>query len=162
MPVTPSSYLMKKEEVKPEWYVLDVDGLVVGRIATKIAQVLMGKHKPTYTPNVECGDFVVVLNVDKIRFSGKPLAHSKHPYYTTKMAKKDYDRYTGYPSGLKFTSAIDVWQRHPERILIEAVRRMLPKNKLRPSMLKKLKCYTGTEHPHQAQQPVDFPDYLRS
>lgn len=162
MPVMPSSYLMKKEEVKPEWYVLDADGLVVGRIASKIAQVLMGKHKPTYTPNVECGDFVIVVNVDKIRFSGKPLAHDKHPYFTTKMAKKEYDRYTGYPSGLKFTSAIDVWQRHPERILIEAVRRMLPKNKLRPSMLKKLKCYAGAQHPHQAQQPQEFPEYLRS
>ena len=161
MATATSSYLMKKEEVSPCWYVVDGDGQIVGRLATQIATVLMGKHKPTYTPHVECGDFVIVVNAEKVRFSGQPLAHPKHPYFTSKMARKLYDRYTGYPSGLKFTPAGEVWARHPERILSEAVRRMLPKNKLRPSMLKKLKLYVGPEHPHQAQQPEAFPEYLR-
>jgi len=161
MPSATSSYLMKKEEVNPSWYVVDADGMVVGRLATQIALVLMGKHKPTYTPHVECGDFVIVVNADKVRFSGASLAHKKHPYYTTKMATKEYQRYTGYPSGQRITTAGEMWEKHPERILQEAVRRMLPKNKLRPSMMKKLKLYAGPQHPHQAQNPEELPEHLR-
>ncbi len=161
MPAASSSYLMKKEEVNPSWYVVDADGMVVGRLASQIALVLMGKHKPTYTPHVECGDFVIVVNAEKARFSGQPLAHEKHPYFTTKMAKKVYQRYTGYPGGQRNATAGEVWDRHPERIISEAVRRMLPKNKLRPSMMKKLKLYVGPQHPHQAQEPEQLPDYLR-
>ena len=162
MPIAASSYLMKKEDVRPEWYIADADGQIVGRLAAKIAMILMGKHKPTYTPHVACGDFVVVVNVEKVRFSGKPLSHRKHPYFTTKMAQKTYDKYTGYPSGLRFVPAAEVWEKHPERILREAVRRMLPKNKLRATMLKRLKLYVGPQHPHQAQQPLDLPEHLRA
>jgi len=161
MPAASSSYLMKKEDVNPQWYVVDADGQIVGRLASKIALILMGKHKPTYTPHVPCGDFVVVVNVEKVRFSGNPLAHDTHPYYTTKMDRKEYQRYTGYPSGQRVTTAGEMLKRHPERILREAVRRMLPKNKLRATMLKKLKLYAGPQHPHQAQQPEEFPQHLR-
>lgn len=156
------SYMAKKEEVQPRWYVVDGEAQIVGRLAAKVATVLMGKHKPSYTPHVDCGDYVIVLNVDRVRFSGSPLAHPKHPHFTTKMQNKTYERYSGYPGGRRVMSAIEVWERHPERILREAVRRMLPKTKLGRSMLKKLKLYTGAEHPHQAQQPEQLPDHLRA
>lgn len=155
------TFMAKKETVEPNWFILDADGFIVGRLATKIAMVLMGKHKPTYTPHVDCGDCLVVLNAGRVRFSGHDLAHPDHPYFTTKMQKKTYDRYSGYPGGRTVTSAEDVWARHPEKILEEAVRRMLPKSKLGRAMLKKLKLFTGTEHPHQAQNPQELPDYLR-
>ncbi|MEW4529134.1 50S ribosomal protein L13 [Maioricimonas sp. JC845] len=151
----------KRETVTPSWYVVDGDGQIVGRFAVKLANVLMGKHKPTYTPHVDCGDYVVVLNADKVRFSGQPLAHESHPYFTQKMLRKEYDHYTGYPSGRKVATAADLLERKPEMILQEAVRRMLPKNKLGRQMLRKLKLYAGTEHPHQAQQPVELPEHLR-
>ncbi len=154
------TYMAKKEAVEPDWFVIDVDGMIVGRVATKLATVLMGKHKPTYTPHVDCGDCVIVLNADRVRFSGSELAHPKHPYFTTKMQKKTYEKYSGYPGGRTVMTAEHVWSRHPERILQEAVRRMLPKNKLGTAMLKKLKLFNGTEHPHQAQNPVEFPAYL--
>lgn len=152
--------MAKKEAVQPDWYVLDVDGMIVGRIATQLATVLMGKHKPSYTPHVDCGDYVIVLNCDRIRFTGKELAHDSHPYFTQKMLKKEYQRYTGYPSGQRIQTAAQVLERKPEFILSEAVRRMLPKSKLGRQMLKKLKLYTGTEHGHQAQQPQGFPEHL--
>lgn len=154
------SYMAKKEEVRADWFVLDADGEIVGRLATKIATVLMGKHKPSYTPHVDCGDYVIVLNADKVRFSGNSVAHPKHPYFTSKMLKKTYERYTGYPSGRRIMTAAEVWERKPEMLLHEAVRRMLPKNKLGKAMLGKLKLYSGTEHPHQAQNAQEFPEYL--
>lgn len=154
------TYMAKKETTTPDWFVLDGDNLIVGRIATQIATVLMGKHKPTYTPHVDCGDCVIVVNCERVRFSGQKLAHPDYPYLTTKMIKKEYDRYSGYPGGRTVESGFDVWQRRPELILKEAVRRMLPKNKLGRQMLKKLKLYVGPEHPHQAQNPVEFPQYL--
>lgn len=160
MPVLPKSYMAKKETTEPDWYVVDGGGEVVGRFAARIANILMGKHKPTYTPHVDCGDCVVVVNCEKVRFSGAGVAHSEHPQFTVKMLKKEYDHYSGYPSGRKVETAADVWKRHPERILSEAVRRMLPKNKLGKKMLKKLKLYVGPHHPHQAQQPKEFPEYL--
>ena len=153
--------LMKKEEVRPEWFVVDGDGQIVGRFAAKLAQVLMGKHKPTYTPHVDTGDFVVVVNADRVRFGGKSLAHSEHPYFTVKMQRKEYQRYTGYPGGRRVMTGTQVWQRKPEQILREAVRRMLPKSKLGRRMLDKLKLYSGPDHPHQAQQPRDLPEHLR-
>ena len=153
--------LARNETFEPEWFILDADGMIVGRLAAKLATILMGKHKPTYTPHVDTGDFVIVLNADRVRFSGKPFSHPNMPYYTQKTDRKTYKHYTGYPSGLRIEPAVQVWTRHPEKILTEAVRRMLPKNKLGRQMLKKLKLYTGTEHPHQAQQPKDLPDYLR-
>ncbi len=154
------TYMAKKEEVRPQWFVVDADKQIVGRLAAKLAVVLMGKHKPTYTPHVDCGDYIVVLNVERVRFSGRPLAHPRHPYFSSKMLSKTYDRYTGYPGGRRIETAADVWERKPEFILHEAVRRMLPKNKLGKAMLKKLKLYTGTEHPHQAQQPEQLPEHL--
>lgn len=154
------TYMAKNTDVSPNWYIVDADAQIVGRLATRIANVLMGKHKPTYTPHVDCGDYVIVLNVERVRFSGSSMQHPDHPYFSTKMLKKTYDHYTGYPSGRRVETAIQIWERKPEMILHEAVRRMLPKNKLGRQMLKKLKLHTGTEHHHQAQQPVDLPDYL--
>lgn len=154
------SYMANKETVQPCWLVVDADAQIVGRLATKIATVLMGKHKPSYTPHVDCGDFVIVLNAERVRFSGKSVGHPRHPYFTSKMLTRTYEHYSGYPSGRTVMTAADVWERNPETILREAVRRMLPKNKLGRAMLKKLKLYCGTEHPHQAQNPQPIPEYL--
>jgi large subunit ribosomal protein L13 len=152
-----TSYLAKAGEVQQRWLLFDADGQIVGRMAVKLATILMGKHKPTYTPNVDCGDFVVVINAEKVRFGGSRMAHATHPYFTSKMMSKKYDRYTGYPGGRKETSAAELLARRPEEILLLAVRRMLPKNKIGRAMLKKLKVYRGTEHPHQAQSPTPIP-----
>ncbi len=160
MPVVTKTFMAKKEQTAPEWYVVDADSQIVGRLAAKLAIVLMGKHKPTYTPHVDCGDCVVVVNAERVRFSGKALAHPRHPYFTEKMLHKIYERYTGYPGGRRLTTAAQLWERQPEQILREAVRRMLPKNKLGRQMLKKLKLYTGPNHPHQAQQPKELPEHL--
>lgn len=147
------SYLAKAGEVKPAWLLVDADGQVVGKLAVKLATILMGKHKPIYTPHVDCGDFVVVINAEKVRFGGRRMAHPTHPHFTSKMASKIYDHYTGYPGGRKLRPAAELLERKPEEILRLAVRRMLPKNKLGRHMLKKLKLYRGSEHPHQAQVP---------
>jgi len=160
MPALQKCFLAKKEAVKPEWFVVDGDAQIVGRLAVQIATVLMGKHKPGYTAHVDTGDFVVVVNVERIAFTGKDLRHPKHPYFTTKMKAKEYHSFTGYAAGLRIRTAAQVWERFPERILQEAVRRMLPKTKLGSDMLKKLKLYAGPEHPHQAQEPRPFPAYL--
>lgn len=149
-----------RDDVRPGWYVVDADAQIVGRLAARLATVLMGKHRPEYTPHVDCGDYVVVVNAEKVRFSGKDLAHGEHPYFTDKMLTKTYERYSGYPGGRHVQTAAQVWERHPERILREAVRRMLPKSKLGRQMLNKLKLYTGPEHPHQAQQPEPMPEHL--
>lgn len=134
------TYVAKPGEVEQQWWVYDADGAVVGRLAAEIATLLMGKHRPTYTPHVDTGDFVVVINAEKIHFTGK------------KWDLKRYTWYSGYP-GLKSEKAGDRLARRPELILLEAVRRMLPKNKLATKMLGKLKIYAGSEHPHQAQNP---------
>lgn len=137
------TYVAKPGEVEQKWWVVDGTDLVVGRLASDIAVVLMGKHRPEYTPHVDTGDFVIVTNVDKVRFSG------------TKWANKTYTWYTGYP-GLRSETAAARFARKPERILYDAVRRMLPKNKLGRKMLSKLKIYTGDSHPHQSQQPQEL------
>lgn len=134
------TYMAKPGEVEQKWWVVDATDKVVGRLASDIAMILMGKHRPTYTPHVDTGDFVVVVNADKVTFSGQ------------KWDQKTYTWYTGYP-GLRSTTAAERRERQPEMILREAVRRMLPKNKLARQMLSKLKIYTGGEHPHQAQRP---------
>lgn len=134
------SYMAKPGEVEQQWWVVDAEDQVVGRLAVKIATLLMGKHRPTYTPHVDTGDFVIVLNCGKVAFTGN------------KWEQKKYTWYTGY-TGQKSITASDRRERHPERILREAVRRMLPKNRLGRKMLLKLKLYTGTEHPHVAQNP---------
>ncbi len=126
------------------WVHVDAQGEVLGRLATRIAMILMGKHKPTYTPNADNGDFVVVTNCSAIRVTGR------------KLDQRFHERYSGHPSGRKVHSWRQVRDTHPERLLEESVRRMLPKNKIGVSMLKKLKAYAGEEHPHQAQQPVSL------
>jgi len=134
------TYVAKPGEIEKQWWLMDADGAVVGRLAAEIATLLMGKHRPTYTPHVDTGDFVVVINAEKIRFTGK------------KWEQKRYTWYSGYP-GLKSESAGERLERRPELIITEAVRRMLPKNKLAVKMLSKLKVYAGSEHPHHAQNP---------
>ncbi|MCA8991769.1 MAG: 50S ribosomal protein L13 [Planctomycetaceae bacterium] len=155
------SFVAKKEEVQPDWFLADATGEVVGRLAVRLATVLMGKHKPSYTPHVDCGDFVVVVNAEKIRFTGRTLAHPTNPNFTTKMVSKEYEWFTGYPGGRKVVSADEWLEKHPERIIMEAVRRMLPKNKLGRKMLKKLRVFAGPNHKHQAQQPQPFPEYIK-
>ncbi|MHC4792650.1 MAG: 50S ribosomal protein L13 [Planctomycetota bacterium] len=135
------SFMAKKGELEPKWMLVDADGAVLGRMASKIAPILMGKNKPTYTPHVETGDYVVVVNAEKVRVTGK------------KAKDKEYDYYTHYPGGRKFVSFADMMAKRPEKVIELAVSRMLPKNKLRRKMLKKLKVYRGPEHDHQAQKP---------
>jgi large subunit ribosomal protein L13 len=127
------------------WLVVDAQDQVLGRLAVRIATALMGKHKPTYTPHVDCGDFVIVLNADKVKLTGR------------KAEEMVYQRYSGYPGGQKVIPLKRVLQRHPERVLREAVRRMLPKNRLARRMLAKLRLYSEDTHPHQAQHPEPLP-----
>ncbi len=134
------TYMARPQELKPKWWLVDAKDKVVGRLASDIAMILMGKHRPTYTPHVDTGDFVVVVNADKVIFSGK------------KWDQKRYTWYTGY-TGLRAETPAQRIARKPEKILSEAVRRMLPKNKLAVKMLSKLKVYAGEQHPHQAQEP---------
>ena len=150
------SYCAKPADVKPVWYIVDGTDLIVGRLAVKVANILMGKHRPTYTPHVACGDCVIVINADKVRFSGKLMAHDTHTSFTKKMAVKEYQHFTGYPSGRKVVLGADMLKRRPTFILHEAVRRMLPKNKLNAVMMSRLKLYAGTQHPHQAQMPQEL------
>ena len=134
------TFMAKPGEVQQQWWLVDADDKMVGRLATEIAMLLMGKHRPTYTPHVDTGDYVVVINAEKVEFSGK------------KWQQKLYRWYTGY-NGLRSETAEHRRNRRPELILHEAVRRMLPKTRLGRVMLDKLKIYSGSEHPHQAQQP---------
>ena len=152
--------IAKAETTSPTWYVVDGKDQIVGRFATKLATILMGKHKPEYTPHVLCGDAVVVLNAHLVRMSGNDFAHPTHPGMTHRMARKEYETYSGFPGGQKVRTGAEVAESHPERILQEAVRRMLPKNRLATRMLKNLRLVNGTEHGHQAQQPQPLPEYL--
>lgn len=131
----------KKEAVERKWFVVDAEGETVGRMCTKIAHVLKGKHKPSYTPHIDCGDYVIVINADKIRFTG------------SKMDQKEYITFSGYPGGQKRIVAKDLLVKKPTAIVENAVRGMLPKNTLGRNMFRKLFVYAGTEHPHEAQQP---------
>ncbi len=131
----------KKEEVAREWYLIDAENLVLGRVATSIANILRGKNKPVFTPSVDTGDFVIVVNADKIALSGK------------KLADKMYYSHSGYPGGIKSISAGKLQEKNPGEIIRIAVKGMLPKNKLARQMLTKLKIYSGPTHPHEAQQP---------
>jgi len=134
------TYVAKPGEIEQKWLLVDATDKIVGRLASRIAVILMGKHRPTYTPHVDTGDYIVVVNAEKVKFTGK------------KWEQKEYRWYTGYP-GQKSVTAATRLERQPEKILREAVRRMLPKNKLATQMLSKLKIYAGTDHPHQAQNP---------
>ena len=143
--MTTKTYMAKKGELARKWYVVDISGKVLGRAATKIATVLMGKHRPEYTPHVDTGDYVIVVNAAEVRVTGN-----------NKLTDKVYKRYSGYPSGLKLTTLDEMLAKHPERVISEAVRRMLPKSRLGRAMLKKLKVFSGSEHRHQAQQPEEM------
>jgi large subunit ribosomal protein L13 len=155
------TWMARKEDVcNPDWLVVDADGHIVGRLATQIALVLMGKHKPGYTPHVNDGDFVIVTNVERVRFTGGAMVHADVPYMSTKMSRKIYRRYTGYPGGQRERTAVELWKHRPEQILREAVRRMLPKNKLGAHMLKRLRLFVGPEHTYQSQVPKPFPAHL--
>jgi len=135
------TFSAKPETVQHNWYVVDASGKVLGRLASQIALRLRGKHKPEYTPHVDTGDYIVVLNVDKLRVTGR------------KAQNKIYHRHTGYPGGIYSTNFTKLQARHPDRVLRLAVKGMLPKGPLGYAMIKKMKMYTGADHPHTAQQP---------
>lgn len=135
---------LRKEDVQREWYIVDAEDMIVGRLATRIATVLRGKHKPSYTPHVDGGDYVIVVNADKIRFTGN------------KLNAKEYIRFSGYPGGQKRRTAKEMLQYKPTDVMEKAVRGMLPKTRLGRKMIKKLFVYAGSEHPHQAQQPKEL------
>ncbi len=143
-----STTIARPADVQRNWYVVDAADQVLGRLASRIASVLRGKHKPTFTPHVDCGDFVVVVNADKIKLTGR------------KLDQKQYHAYSGYPGGLHSKTARQVLDTHPERVLQSAVKRMLPKNRLAKDMFTKLKVYAGESHPHAAQKPQPFPEYV--
>ncbi|MGC8758623.1 MAG: 50S ribosomal protein L13 [Bryobacteraceae bacterium] len=130
-----------KSEIQRSWFVIDASGIALGRVATQAAKLLMGKHKPTYTPFLDCGDHVIVVNAEKAVLTGK------------KEEQKIYRRHSGYPGGLKEISAGDLRQKRPVRLVEEAIRGMLPKTKLGKQMYRKLKVYAGDRHPHAAQKP---------
>lgn len=135
------SYMAKNGEVEQKWYLIDAKDQTVGRLATKVAVILRGKYKPEFTPHADIGDFVVIVNADKVRFSGR------------KWAQKTYYRYTQYPGGLRSVTANELRENEPEEILRKAVWGMLPKTKWQKTLLSRLKVYSGENHPHSAQQP---------
>lgn len=135
------TYVTKPADIERAWYVVDAEGQTLGRLASSVASILRGKHKPIYNPSVDCGDFVIVLNADKVAVTGR------------RLEQKKYYRHSLYIGGLTEISLRDQLQQHPERVIESAVRGMLPKNALGRKMFKKLKVYAGNEHPHAAQQP---------
>ncbi|HEY8482178.1 MAG TPA: 50S ribosomal protein L13 [Spirillospora sp.] len=138
------TYTPKPADVQRQWYVIDATDVVLGRLASQVAQLLRGKHKPIYAPHIDTGDFVVVVNADKVAMSGN------------KAERKRAYRHSGYPGGLRSVTYAELLAKHPERAVEKAVKGMLPKNSLGRKMFKKLKVYAGPEHPHQAQKPVPF------
>lgn len=138
------TYVTKLDDIKREWFVVDAAGQSLGRLATRIAAILRGKHKPIFTPGLDTGDFVVVVNAEQITVTGN------------KLTEKFYYRYSGYPGGLTATALKDQLAKHPERVVEHAVWGMLPHNKLGRAMLKKLKVYAGPDHPHAAQSPIEL------
>lgn len=135
------SFVAKDPGENRAWIVVDAKGKTLGRLAVKIADILRGKNKPTFTPHVDTGEFVIVINADKVKLTGN------------KEEQKIYQRYSGFRSGLKESTAAEVRERHPDRIITQAVKGMLPKNKLSTKMMTRLKVYAGDKHPHEAQQP---------
>jgi len=141
--------LLKESEIERKWFVVDADGQVLGRLASRIASTLRGKHKPTFAPHLDVGDHVVVINAEKVHLTGR------------KMKNKYYRWHSGYIGGLREIRAETMIQKHPERVIEWAVQGMLPKNRLGRAMAKKLKVYRGAAHPHQAQQPIAMPGLER-
>ena len=135
------TFTIKAAEIEHEWYVIDAEGETLGRLASRIAPILRGKHKPIYTPHMDCGDYVIVINADKVRVTGR------------KLDQKLYHRHSGYPGGLTSVTLRNQLADHPERVIEAAVKGMLPKTKLGRRMVKKLKVYASDAHPHEAQQP---------
>jgi large subunit ribosomal protein L13 len=135
------TYVTKPEDIERDWYVVDASGQTLGRLASEVAQIIRGKHKPTFSPAADVGDYVIVVNAEKIHVTGR------------KLDQKMYYRHSGYPGGLKELTLGRMLEEHPARVIELAVKGMLPKNKLGRKMIKKLKVYAGPEHPHQAQQP---------
>ena len=131
-----------KETVNKQWYVVDAEGEILGRLAAKVAYVLRGKHKPDYTPHVDCGDNVIIINAEKVVLTGK------------KLTDKEYIRHSGYPGGQKVETPAEMLEKHPERIIEHAVKGMLPKNRLGSELFRNLKVYVGSEHKHEAQNPT--------
>ena len=140
--------IINNDQVQRNWYIVDATGQTLGRLATRVATVLRGKHKVTFTPHVDCGDHVIIVNADKIKLTGK------------KLDAKFYHRYSGYPGGLRSTSARDLLNTYPDRVIHSAVKGMLPKNRLSRQVIKKLRVYGGADHPHEAQQPQPFPSHI--
>ena len=138
------TYLAPVNEIERKWYVVDAKDKILGRLAAEIASRLRGKHKPTFSPFIDNGDFIIVTNADKIQLTGK------------KWDDKKYYRHTGYMGGIKETTAKELLEKHPTDLVFKAVKGMLPKNKLGRAQLKKLKVYAGSDHPHQAQQPAEL------
>jgi large subunit ribosomal protein L13 len=138
------TYLTKPADVERQWYVVDAEGKNLGRLASEIAKILRGKHKPIYSPSVDCGDYVIVLNAGKFSVTGR------------RLDQKVYHSHSGYPGGISSITLREQLEKYPTRPLESAVKGMLPKNPLGRKMFKKLKLYTGSEHPHQAQQPVEL------
>ena len=139
-----ATYMAKKGKIPQRWFLIDATDQVVGRLAVRVATILRGKHRPEYTPHVDTGEFVIVVNAAKLRFTGK------------KLQTKTYQTYSHYPGGLKVVSAKELMARRPERILMEAVRRMVPRTPLGRQQMTKLKIYAGPSHPHQAQEPQEY------
>jgi len=140
------TFHLKSEEVQRSWYLVDADGQILGRLASRIASVLRGKHKPVFSPHLDTGDFVIVVNAEKVQVTGK------------KESQKTYFRHTGYPGGDRYTTLSEMRKKHPERILYHAVKGMLPRGSLGRDQLRKLKIYARSEHPHEAQCPVPLPE----
>ena len=139
-----TTFMANAQNVERKWYVVDAEGQTVGRLAAEVAKVLRGKHKPTFTPHVDTGDFVIVINAEKAVFTGK------------KLINKTYFRHSGYNGGTTFTPAGQMMEKFPERVIEHAIRGMLPKNRLGEQMYRKLNVYAGPEHPHAAQQPEEL------
>ncbi len=135
------TYATKASDIVRKWYVVDAQDKTLGRLASQVARVLMGKHKPMFSPNLDTGDFVIIVNAEKIRVTGR------------KLTDKMYYHHSGYPGGIKSASLEQMLERHPDRVLRLAIKNMLPHNKLGRNMIRKLKVYAGPEHPHEAQQP---------
>ncbi|QQY79382.1 LSU ribosomal protein L13P [Keratinibaculum paraultunense] len=136
-----NSYMAKPNEIDRKWYVIDAEGKVLGRLASEVATILRGKHKPIYTPHVDTGDYVIIINADKVKLTGKKLEQKKYRYHT------------GYPGGLRTIPYSRMMKENPEKAIYLAVKGMLPKNRLGRKMIKKLRVYSGPEHNHEAQQP---------
>ena len=139
-----STFMQKKENIERKWYVIDATGLNLGRVATKAATVLRGKHKPTYTPHVDCGDYVIIINADKVNLTGN------------KLNDKMYYNHSGFPGGLRERNAKTMIEKYPEEMMERAIKGMLPHNRLGRQMYKKLFVYRGADHKHAAQKPIEM------